>query len=223
MHNHKNGQEQTTTGRTIPWARFYDVLVWIITLGKAKHIRASALAMAQLKAGQKVLDVGCGTGDLTLQAAKLAMPGGEVCGIDASGKMIEIAKKKNRDAGAQVNFQQGIMEQLNFSDNYFDVILCFLVMHHLPQDVKEKSLAEIKRVLKPGAHAVIVDLESKSEGNFLTRISDLIIHLHGGHKAMENNLSNLIPLTKGIGLAESRILSVNRQLSALWIKKGESE
>lgn len=72
-----------TSGKTISWAAHYDRVVWLLSLGKARSIRKLTAELARIKPGDAVLDVGCGTGDLTLAAKTFAGPEGEVFGTDA--------------------------------------------------------------------------------------------------------------------------------------------
>jgi demethylmenaquinone methyltransferase/2-methoxy-6-polyprenyl-1,4-benzoquinol methylase/phosphoethanolamine N-methyltransferase len=208
-----------TKGQTIPWTFFYDAVVWLLSLGKARAIRKATVELAQIKPGDRVLDVGCGTGDLTIAAKALAGPTGEVYGTDASPKMIDMAQQKAARAGVDVTFQTDLIENITFPDNQFDVVLSSLMMHHLPDDLKREGLAEIYRVLKPGGRILIVDMESSSSGSVFQRFSDLMIQLHGGHAAMQNNVKNLIPFVEAAGFTSVETDKINRQLSFIAGKK----
>jgi ubiquinone/menaquinone biosynthesis C-methylase UbiE len=79
-------------------------------MGANRSNSRMVIELAGIKAGDKVLDVGCGTGSLTLTAKAYAGPGGAVYGIDAAPEMIETARNKAAQAGMQVNFEVGLME-----------------------------------------------------------------------------------------------------------------
>src|SRR5512139_3237019 len=101
-----------TTGSVIHWANRYDWVVQIMGLGQARRLRRKTIEFAQITPGEYVLDVGCGTGDLTLLAKESAGSTGQVCGIDASPEMIEVARRKAARTQVNVDFRVGIIEQL---------------------------------------------------------------------------------------------------------------
>jgi len=148
-----------TTGNTIRWAHHYDKVVRLMTLGKDKAIREITAEMGHIKLGDTVLEVGCGTGELTIAAKVRAGFAGKVFGIDAVPEMIEVARSKVAELGVEIDFQVDLIEALSFADDTFDVVLSSLMMHHLPDDVKLKGLSEIHRVLKPGGRLLVVDVQ----------------------------------------------------------------
>jgi demethylmenaquinone methyltransferase/2-methoxy-6-polyprenyl-1,4-benzoquinol methylase/phosphoethanolamine N-methyltransferase len=151
-----------TRGRTIRhWAPFYEVAGWLMSFGQLPAIRRNSLAVADLQSGERVLDVGCGPGSLTIPAAKKVGREGAVSGIDASPEMIEVAKRKARKEGAEIDFRVSPIEALPFEDGTFDVVLSSLMLHHLPDDVKAEGLAEVVRVLKPGGRLIAIDLAGR--------------------------------------------------------------
>jgi ubiquinone/menaquinone biosynthesis C-methylase UbiE len=154
MHNQpktKDGPE--TTGITIHWAPQYDIFTSLIGLGENSRNSRMVVEMAKIKPGDKVLDVGCGSGNLTLTAGRTA----SAYGIDASPEMIEEARNKAKRSGSATVFNVGLVEKIAFPDATFDVVISRLVIHHLPDDLKHLGFAEILRVLKPGGHFFIAD------------------------------------------------------------------
>jgi demethylmenaquinone methyltransferase/2-methoxy-6-polyprenyl-1,4-benzoquinol methylase/phosphoethanolamine N-methyltransferase len=168
-HSHAEAAPQTT-GSVIHWAKYYDLVVQIMALGQAGRLRRKTIDFAQIAPGERVLDVGCGTGDLTLRAKERAGSAGQVCGIDPSPEMIDVAQRKAARTHVEVDFRVGVIERLPYPDASFDVVLSSLMMHHLPADLKPIALAEIRRVLKPGGRLVIVDMRSQLEAQKVTAL-----------------------------------------------------
>lgn len=161
-HSHGEATPQTT-GLVLNWGRRYDWVVQIMALGQAGRLRRKTVEFAQIAPGERVLDVGCGTGDLTLRAKERAGSAGQVCGIDPGPEMIETARRKAARAQVNVDFRIGVIERLPYPDDSFEVVLSSLMMHHLPADLKPIGLAEIRRVLKPTGRLVIVDMKGVLE------------------------------------------------------------
>jgi demethylmenaquinone methyltransferase/2-methoxy-6-polyprenyl-1,4-benzoquinol methylase/phosphoethanolamine N-methyltransferase len=203
----KSGEAPPTAGKTIRWARWYDLATWLMTFGREPAIRRRTIELAGIREGESVLDVGCGTGTLTL-AAKRRAGSGEVRGIDASPEMIEVARGKATKAGADVGFQVGLIEQLPFPDGTFDVALSSLMLHHLPDGLKRKGFAELGRVLKPGGRLFAVDLSgSKGLGGMIMRLI--------GHKLEEDYMERLKAMALEAGFREAETGPVDGRLGYL--------
>lgn len=152
---HVHSSVPTTKGNVIRWANFYQFFFHKFLSGSEETI----VELAQIKPGDGVLDVGCGTGSLTISAKKRAGYASQVYGLDASPEMIEVSQRNAQKAKVKVNFQVGVAEALPFDTASFDVVVSRLVMHHLPGELKQQALHEIYRVLKPGGYCLIVDFE----------------------------------------------------------------
>lgn len=135
----------------------YDLLIWLVTLGREARLREKLLNPARLKPGESVLDVGCGTGSLAIAAKRRVGAGGAVFGVDASAPMIARARNKARKAGVEVNFDDGVAESLSFPDARFDVVLNTVMLHHLPRKARQQCVGEMGRVLKPGGRLLVVE------------------------------------------------------------------
>lgn len=177
-HSHAHETAPQTEGRPIRWAWFYDALTNILTLGHIGMLRTMTIEQAQLKQGEKVLDVGCGTGGVTIPARQKVGITGLAAGIDPAPEMIAVARKKAARARLEIDFRVGVIESLPYPDSSFDVVTSSLMMHHLPHELQEKGLAEIWRVLKPGGRIVIADMLRLSK-SFHDRLFATLT-LHGG-------------------------------------------
>jgi SAM-dependent methyltransferase len=114
-------------------------------------------SLGEIKAGERVLDVGCGAGLDCLIAAKMAGPGGEVIGFDMTMEMIEKARKNAAAAGIKnVSFEQGYSEELSVPDEWADVVISNGAINLSPD--KDRVYAEMVRVLKPGGRIQIADI-----------------------------------------------------------------
>lgn len=148
-----------TRGRTLDHAAFvYDFFEPILLLGKQAEYDLKIVNLLDLKPSDKVLDLGCGTGVLCRTIADRidAAAGGLAIGIDAAGKMIQVARKKR--ASPACRFEAMAAEKLSFDDQYFDAVVSSLFFHHVPLDLKAQALSEAFRVLKAGGKLVIADM-----------------------------------------------------------------
>ncbi|HEX6927524.1 MAG TPA: class I SAM-dependent methyltransferase [Longimicrobiaceae bacterium] len=172
----KNRHDHHAPGTLIRHARFYDLFAPVVTLGRARRIREAILTRAALSFGERVLDVGCGTGTLAMEIRKKVGSEGVVHGIDASPEMVALAKEKAAARQLDIGYKVAAAQHLPFEDGSFDAILCTMVMHHLPRDQRADAIAEMFRVLVPGGRALIVDLSR--EGGLLARMNPIVL-LHG--------------------------------------------
>jgi demethylmenaquinone methyltransferase/2-methoxy-6-polyprenyl-1,4-benzoquinol methylase/phosphoethanolamine N-methyltransferase len=187
-----------TKGKMIRWARFYDVGTWLLTFGREPGIRRMTIELAGIKQGERVLDVGCGTGTLTIAARRQAGPTGEAHGIDPSTEMIGVAREKAAKKGVDAQFQTAVIEKLPFPDRHFDLVLSSLMLHHLPADVKRAGFAEVNRVHKPGGRFLAVDI-AESSGHF-----GHILQALGGHKT-EGKLGEAPAMLREAGFEDAEL------------------
>jgi demethylmenaquinone methyltransferase/2-methoxy-6-polyprenyl-1,4-benzoquinol methylase/phosphoethanolamine N-methyltransferase len=148
-----------TRGHTIHWATLYDVMFALMTGGRERTLRARIVALADLRHGAQVLDVGCGTGGLAIAAAERVGPMGAVHAVDASPEMVARARHRAARAGVALTLEVAPVEALPFTAGAFDVVLSSLMLHHLPEDVRAQAFGEIRRVLRPGGRLLAVDFE----------------------------------------------------------------
>ncbi|RVD51620.1 MAG: class I SAM-dependent methyltransferase [Mesorhizobium sp.] len=111
----------------------------------SRKLAPKFIGFAGLAPGEKILDVGCGTGSLTFELAKSAELA-SIEAIDFSPVFVEAAKRRNADP--RVEIQQADATALPFADNAFDRALALLVLHFVPE--AGKAVAEMRRVTRPG-------------------------------------------------------------------------
>ncbi len=132
----------------------YDPLVAFTCRDKA--VKKRLVDSAGVQPGQRVLDLGCGTGNLTL-GLKKAYPSADVVGFDADPRVIGRAAAKARRVGLSLRFEQGFAQSLPYPDGSFERVVSSLFFHHLSPAAKAAALGEAFRVLAPGGELHIAD------------------------------------------------------------------
>jgi ubiquinone/menaquinone biosynthesis C-methylase UbiE len=107
------------------------------------------LSPLDLRPGQKVLDVGCGTGTAAFTAAPMVQPGGKVTGVDLAPGMVALANDKVKALDLEgVVFKEADAEDLPFAEASFDRVVCHVGLIHFTD--RQRALEEMHRVLRPG-------------------------------------------------------------------------
>ena len=122
----------------------------------ANRLRAGLIERAGITAGQQVLDVGCGSGDLLMSVAS-AVPGAALTGLDPDGIALGRAARKAAAAGIGITLIRGYADDLPLEDAFFDQVVSTLAVHHLDDEARIKFAGEAFRVLKPGGRVTILD------------------------------------------------------------------
>jgi ubiquinone/menaquinone biosynthesis C-methylase UbiE len=161
----------------------YDLLTRLLGVHR---IHQRLIEQAELADNQRVLEIGCGTGNLTIRA-KRAQPGAEVIGSDPDPLALKRAQRKAKQLNG-IRFEQGYAQRLPYQDGEFDRVLSSMMLHHLDSDAKPAAAAEIFRVLRPGGRLHLVDM-----GGNMTADDGLAARLvrHSPHAA--GNLGDAIP------------------------------
>ena len=132
----------------------YDAVVRMTT--RERTFKAALVVQADAQAGQRVLDLACGTGTLAIWIKK-SCPGAEVVAIDGDIKILDRARSKARRAGAVIQFDQGLSYDLPYPDGHFDCVTSSLFFHHLSWADKERTARELHRVIRPGGQLHVAD------------------------------------------------------------------
>ena len=188
----EQGAALGTTGIVLHQAFLYDLFVWLVSLGRERVYRGKALDLANLKPGESVLDIGCGTGTLAIAAKQRVGSAGRVYGVDASPEMLARAGRKAKKAGAEVVFKNGIAEALPFPNGQFDAVLSTVMLHHLGSKARQQCAHEVRRILRPGGRVLLIDFARPAQGK-----KGLLDHFH--HHGYVN-LQDLVALLTEAGL-----------------------
>ena len=155
----------------------YDLINYIITLGMDSRWRRRAAEKCLEEKPGKVLDIGCGTGDLAIKIALMHESEGEITGLDYSQPMLELARVKadKREVAERVSFVHGEATAIPFSSGYFDCVGIAFAFRNLTymNPLKVPHLAEVLRVLKHNGRYVIVETSQPAN-----RIVKILFHLY---------------------------------------------
>jgi ubiquinone/menaquinone biosynthesis C-methylase UbiE len=170
----------------------------VVALLGGRRARQALIDRAELRPGQRVLEIGCGTGSLLLAIAKQE-PGTELVGLDPDPKALARARRKAARAGIALRLDRGFSDSLPYPDRSFDRVFSAFMLHHLPSSEKEPTLREAARVLVPGGRLYLVDFVGPDPGSH-----DLTDVLHGHERLRDNAEDRVIALMTRAGLQGAR-------------------
>jgi ubiquinone/menaquinone biosynthesis C-methylase UbiE len=189
----------------LPAARFdfltplFDVFVRATT--RERTFKRKLLDQAQLDQNLDVLDIGSGTGTLAIWAKERA-PDARIRGLDGDPAIIARAVRKAARADVEIAFDEGLSYELPYADASFDRVLSSLFFHHLVLRDKERTIAEIARVLRPGGELHVADFgEPRS---LPSKVGAAFIRRFDGDEPTRDNLAGRLPqLFEAGGLADA--------------------
>jgi len=136
-------------------AERYDVMNDLMSLGLHRAWKAFAISIARPRAGERMLDIATGSGDLALALCRKVMPGGEVWITDINRRMLERGRDRLLDRGLPLSAVQCDAERLPFPAAHFDCVTVGFGLRNMTR--KDAALAEMARVLKPGGRLVVLE------------------------------------------------------------------
>lgn len=154
------------------------------------RFKAKLVRQARVSPGDRVLDLACGTATLTI-LLKQSCPEADVIGLDGSDQILELAKKKVGDLGVDVSFVHALSYKIPYEDGSFDRVVSSLFFHHLDRDDKRRTLAEVRRVLKPGGELHVADWGKAPNAFFRTAF--VTVQLLDGFETTRDNVHGLLP------------------------------
>jgi demethylmenaquinone methyltransferase/2-methoxy-6-polyprenyl-1,4-benzoquinol methylase len=136
-------------------AERYDVMNDLMSLGLHRLWKSFTISVARPRAGERVLDIATGSGDLAAALARRVLPGGEVWITDINRRMLERGRDRLLDLGLTLPAAQCDAERLPFPPGYFDCVTVGFGLRNMTR--KEVALGEMARVLKPGGRLVVLE------------------------------------------------------------------
>ena len=160
------------------------------TTMREQRFKGMLLDQSGLVPGQRVLDLGCGTGTLALMAAERE-PGLDLIGLDADPEILARARRKAAAAGVEIQFDQGLSTELPYGDASFDRVCSTLFFHHLKPADKRRTANEVARVLKPAGELHVADFGPP--GDPLMQLAFRTVRRFDGREETQDNLEGRLP------------------------------
>ncbi len=168
----------------------------------ADAARQKLFDLAPLRSGDRVLDIGCGTGTFAT-ILKQRYPDVEVTGLDPDPRALARARGKAEQARVSVRFDQGFADSLEYAAMSFDLVFSSFMFHHLKGSNREKTLREVRRVLKPGGSFYLLDFEASPSGHGLFKL------FHSGERLRDNTERRILILLGDAGFSDHKKLGVH--------------
>jgi ubiquinone/menaquinone biosynthesis C-methylase UbiE len=172
----------------------YDPLLKLLRADSAKR---ELIEQARIRAGQRVLDIGCGTGSLAVML-KNSHPDAEIVGLDPDERALELGRRKAARESLEIQFDCAYSDAMPYPDAHFDHLVSSFVFHHLDRETKRGTLGEARRVLKPGGALHLMDFggsQLRSDG-WLARL------LHSNEGLADQFEAGLPTLMEEAGFSE---------------------
>ena len=164
-------------------------------LAGVSRVHDELAGRADLRPGQRILEIGCGTGNLLLTVAR-RRPDAEVIGIDPDRGSVRRAARKARRSGLPVRVQRAYADDLPLPDASVDRVLSSFMWHHVTDAEKPAVLREIRRVLRPGGELHLVDVSGE--------------HAHRSHRLTGSQEDHVLAALGAAGLGEAAVTGHGR-------------
>lgn len=170
------------TGHHLPLS-LYDSITKLTGIDRG---RDAFVDRTGVRDGQRVVEIGCGTGALTIRIAR-RHPGARVLGTDPDANALARARRKAERAGARVELERAFSDELPCEDASVDHLISSFMFHHLSEEEKVRTLREARRVLAPGGKLHLLDFDGQ-----LQKGDGVLAHVFSGHGRVEANAGDRI-------------------------------
>ncbi|WP_433598123.1 methyltransferase domain-containing protein [Nocardia sp. CA-135953] len=157
----RSAADQTKTrkygGELVTHVRIYNAIITMFFFGGRGKLDRALVEKSGAASGHQVLDVGAGPGILARLLAERVGPNGHVVGLDPSEPMVRFATKKSK-RHPNTEFRVGYAQAIDAPDGAFDTVTATFAMHHVPEEDRLPTVAEMYRVVRPGGRLLIADL-----------------------------------------------------------------
>lgn len=168
--------------------RFYDPIVALTT--REQVFRKKLLGLITCTAGDRVLDLACGTGTLT-RMIKSENPGITIHGLDGDPEILELARRKARQEKLDICFDEGMSFSMPYLDNAFDLVVSSLFFHHLTAKNKQLTLVEVHRVLSTNGRLLVCDWGNPA--NPVLSMTFFLVRILDGFEVTRENARGHLP------------------------------
>ncbi|HEX6536841.1 MAG TPA: methyltransferase domain-containing protein [Gemmatimonadaceae bacterium] len=176
----------------------YDLLAMLLGAGPARRMLVEHAAP---RPGERVLDIGAGTGSLTI-ALQRRQPAAEVVALDPDPRALAIARRKAERHSLSIRFDRGFADALPYPDASFGRVASSFMFHHLSRPDKERMLREVRRVLRPGGRFHLLDFDGP-----VTADAGIIAHrIHASQVLRDNGEELVLALLRAAGFPDPLVV-----------------
>jgi ubiquinone/menaquinone biosynthesis C-methylase UbiE len=182
------------TGTVLDRFRLNEIVSQVAFAGRRGRVYRQIIALAGVRPGDSVLDVGSSSGYLARKLVGAAGPAGHVTAVDPSQAAISWARRRARPG---MTFLVGVAQDLDLPDSSFDVVTCTLAVHHIPARKRQAAFGEMYRVTRPGGRLLVADFSAARQP----------LPLHPGARRMQRAAASVGPLEDLAAAAGYRVES----------------
>ncbi len=191
--------QEPTQGQKMYWQFMHSI-------GMGTDLHREIARTGKLQPGEKVMDIGAGTGELALLLKTVVGKEGQVSAIDINEHFLHRCRSRSELYGLEVDFRNGNAAKIPYAENTMDAVTCSLMAHHLTTALKVSMFDEILRVLKPGGRMIFFDLAQPRNFREWYQVGavlslDLLFEWHCASVNLRGELPGMIERT-GFEIAE---------------------